>query len=81
MGLTSVAADIGCGGWCCGVCFFFVVVGANGGRWLILWGWSVIVGYGGWFVGVGSGGFCVCIYIYICKSFFLDYFNVLDILF
>ena len=37
--------------------FFFVVVGANGGRWLILWGWSVIVGYGGWFVGVGSGVF------------------------
>ena len=34
-------------------------------------------------MGVGSGGFCVCIYIYIyiCKSFFLDYFNVLDILF
>ena len=22
MGLTSIVADIGCGGWCCGVCFW-----------------------------------------------------------
>ena len=26
--------------------FFFFCVGAKGGRWLILWGWSVVVGCG-----------------------------------
>ena len=38
MGLTSAVADIGCGGLCCGVFFFFVAVADIGGRWLICGG-------------------------------------------
>ena len=47
MGLTSAVADIGCGGLCCGVFFFFVAVADIGGRWLICgcgrWLWAVAV--------------------------------------
>ena len=41
MGLTSAIANIGCGVFVC------VCVEADCGRWLILLGWSVVVGCGG----------------------------------
>ena len=47
MGLTSAVVDIGCGGLCCGVFFFFVAVADIGGQWLICgggkWLWAVAV--------------------------------------
>ena len=45
--------------------FFLVAVADIGGRWFILWGWSVVMGCGGWSVSVGGRGLCIYIYIYI----------------
>ena len=71
MGLTSAITNIGCGVFVC-VCRGYL--------------WSVVDFVGvvsscGLCVWIVEDFVCVYIYIYICKSFFKDYFNVLDILF
>ena len=61
MGLTSVVVDIGLWWLMLWWFLFFFFVGADGGRWL----WAVAVDLWVWVMED-----FVCVYTYICKSFF-----------